>query len=280
MKATLVRIALPVLCLATAAVLNGQQPTTPVYTQTLTYLKVPTGKGDEYLAFFNETSKKMAQVRANAGEILSYTLLRSVYPAGEEARANYLVSIIFEGAPQPPASRSKMETDLKKAGVKMSIDEFLKKRTSLATLVAQEMWRPQARVAAPKVGHYIFINQMKVLDAPNYFTFEQTVWRPLAEEWVKQGAMSGWIFATKMLPGGTDAPYTAYSADMFPSWQAVFAPRPSQPIFAKVHAGKNYDETMSQISKLRSLGRRELWVVVERVEKDGSGPATSRPTQE
>jgi hypothetical protein len=121
---------------------------------------------------------------------------------------------------------------------------------------------------------------MKVLDSPKYTEFERTVWRPLAEEWVKQGAMSGWIFATKMLPAGSDTVYTAYSADMFPSWQATFTSRPGRPIFEKVHPGKNYDEAMAEMSKMRSLAQRELWVVVERVEKESAPRGTSRATQE
>ena len=84
---------------------------------------------------------------------------------------------------------------------------------------------------------------------------------------IKQGTMSGWIFATKTLPAGTDTVYTAYTADMFPSWDAAFANRQIQAVFEKMAPGKNFDQTMGEIGKLRDLARRELWVVVERVTK-------------
>jgi hypothetical protein len=172
-------------------------------------------------------------------------------------------------------SEAQQESLMKKAGVAMSYADFVKKRTSLSTLVASEMWRPQVRVAAPRKGHYLFINFMKVHDGAAYAEFERNIWRPLAEEWVKQGAMSGWIFSTKMLPGGTETPYTAYSADMFPTWNAAFAARSMQSIFDKVHPGKNYQENAEKIPKLRDLARRELWVVVERVEKSSGGASTN-----
>jgi hypothetical protein len=256
--------ALAAVCL-TAAQLQGQQPATPSYYQTLAYIKAAPGKGNEYIQFVRDTTMKAAQVRANAGEIVSWTLLRSVYPAGQEARADYMVSVITEGPPH--AERTDLENNLKKAGVKLSVDEFYAKRNSLSSLVATEMWMPRSRVAAPHKGHYLFINFMKVHDFTAYVEFENSVWRPIAEEWVKQGKMSGWIFSTKVLPSGTDTTYSAYSADMFPSWEAAFASRSAQDVFAKVHAGKNYQDTMSPMSKLRSLARREMWVVVERVEK-------------
>lgn len=79
--------------------------------------------------------------------------------------------------------------------------------------------------------------------------------------------MSGWIYATKMMPTGTETPYAAYSADMFPSWKAAFTARSMQDIFAKVHPGKKYQDAADSIPKLRDLARRELWVVVDRVEK-------------
>ena len=79
--------------------------------------------------------------------------------------------------------------------------------------------------------------------------------------------MSGWIFATKVLPTGTDTVYSAYSADMYPTWEAAFATRSMQATFEKIHPGKSYQEAITAMPKLRSLAKRELWVVVERVEK-------------
>lgn len=266
MNARMFSFALAAVCL-TAAQLQGQRLATPSYYQTLTYIKAAPGKGTEYLQFVRDTTMKSAQVRANAGEIISWTLLRSVYPAGQESRADFMVSVITEGQPRAPQERADMENNMKKAGVKLTVDDFYARRNSLSSLVATEMWRPRNRVAAPHKGHYLFINFMKVHDATAYIEFENTVWRPMAEEWVKQGKMSGWIFSTKVLPSGTDTTYTAYSADMFPTWEAAFASRPSEDVFAKVHAGKSYQETMGPINKLRNLARREMWVVVERVEK-------------
>ena len=271
MKASLVRLALAASTLVVAALHAQPSATpatnTPTYTQTLAYVRVPSGKGAEYEKFLAETTRKVAQLRADSGEIISWTVLRAVTPSGLEARANYLISTVSEGAPPVPTSESALATAMKKAGVAMSVTEFVQRRSSLSTLVATEMWRPRVRVGAPKKGHYLYINMMKVHDMAAYSDFEQTVWRPMAEEWVKQGAMSGWLFATRMLPGGTDTPYAAYSADIFATWDAAFAARSAQAVYEKINPGKKWPDVVQKYQKLRDLARRELWVVVDRVEK-------------
>ena len=270
MKASLLRFALPAFCIF-AAQLSGQtaaqQPAGPTYTQTLTYLKIAPGKTDAYLKMTREEALKTAQVRVDAGEILSWTLLRSVYPAGEEARADYVISTLSEGPPRAPRGDAGLEADLKKAGLKLTAAEYWAKRNGVVSRVASELWRIRERVGAPLKGQYMHLNFMKVHDAAAYNDFEAKVWRPIAESWVKDGSMSGWIYATKILPTGADTVYAAYSADMYPTWEAAFATRSLQTAFEKVHPGKSYQQATESMPKLRSLAKRELWVVVERVEK-------------
>lgn len=267
MKATTLLVGLSALCLLSAP-LQAQAPAaTPAYYQVLNLVKITPGKGTEYTQLVNDTSKKVAQMRADAGEIVSWTLLRSVMPAGQEARADYMISTIYEKAPRPPQSREDAEKSYKDAKVGMTVADMLAKRDKLSTLVATEMWRPRVRVGAPGKGHYVAINYMKVHDAAAQATYTNDIWRPMAEVWVKEGSQSGWMFATKVLPSGSETAYGAYSADMYPTWESYFTTRVVKTTFDKVHAGKNYAETTAAIAKTRDMARRELWVVVERVAK-------------
>jgi len=248
-----------------AGQLEAQQQ--PVYYQTLNCIKVMPGKGREYTQFVRDTSMKVAQVRADAGEILTWSLLGSVMPAGQEARCSHMIATLFEGSPPAPRGPEVFEKALQKAGVNMTASDWTTKLNSLSSLVSTEMWRHRIRLGAPQKDHYLFLNYMKVHDAPEYNDFENAIWRPMAEEWVKEGSQSGWVFATKVLPSGTDTTYAAYSADIYPSWDAAFKQRSVQTTFEKVHSGKNYQQTMTRLGKVRDLARRELWVVVERVAK-------------
>jgi len=248
-----------------AGQLLGQEQ--PLYFQTFNCIKVVPGKGTEFRQFVADTSKKVAETRVAAGEIATWTLLRSVMPAGSEARCDYMISTISEGMPPAPDGAGEFDKALQKANVKMTASEWTATAVSLARLVSTEMWRLRIRVGQPQKGHYLFLNYMKVHDAPEYNDFEDTVWRPLAEAWVKEGSQSGWIYATKMLPAGTDTDYAAYSVDIYPSWDATFKQRPTQPTFEKVHSGKDYQQTMTRLGKLRDLAQRELLVIEERVAK-------------
>ena len=75
MKAKELLLAMSVIWMMTGQIEAQQQP---VYYQTLNCIKVMPGKGREFTQFVNDTSKKVAQTRADAGEIFSWTLLRSV----------------------------------------------------------------------------------------------------------------------------------------------------------------------------------------------------------
>lgn len=253
----------------TAVGLNAQQQ--PAYYQAVTCIKVTPGKSAEYRQFVSETSKKMAEERVKAGEIVSWSFLRNVMPAGAEARCDYAIATTYQGAPAKPPASEDLGPALRKAGIKMTAAQYLEKRNLLGHLVAQEMWRPRANVGQPEKGHYVVLNRMAVHNAADYYKFEMEVWRPLAEVLVKEGIQSGWQFATVMLPGGTDVKYAAMSADIYPSWEAVFKTRTNmEELFKKAHPDKDYQQTFAGMSKLRDLAQRELLVIEDRVAKPKS----------
>jgi len=238
---------------------------TPVTTQKVWLVKVNPGKNQEWLKNTREVDMKAAQVRADAGEIISWTVLSCQYPAGSEARADYMISEISAGNPK---SGGMPRTDVwQKAGITMKYEDFMAKRRETGHLVASELWRPRIYNGSAQKGNYMTVNYMKVPNQKKYDDFERNVWSPLSKEWIKQGAMTGWLYATKMAPSGSDEAYTVRTVDMYPSLEAVYADRKFDETFAKVHPGKKVDEVMGDLNKLRDLARRELWRVVERVTK-------------
>lgn len=261
-SAALLAGALAATCHPALAQLQQQQP---YYTQVLNCVKAKPGKLGEYRQFLSGVVAKAMQARVNDGKLVSWSVLRNIMPAGTEAHCDVRIVSYFEGAPPPPASREDMAQALQAAGIHMTADEFYAKRESLTTLVSSELWRVRERVGMPAKGNYVYLNYMKVREPAEYAEFEHSVWRPMAEQWVKDGAMSSWIFGTKILPGGTETEYSAYSADVFPTWKAAFTLRPTQPVFEKSHPGRNYQQAMTRLEKLRDLARRELLVIDERV---------------
>src|SRR5438105_319240 len=132
----------PLLVVAFAAVammaqpLPAQQPApmAPAYYQVTNMIKVAPGKSAEFTKFISESSAKMARTRADDGEILTWMLLRSVFPAGQEARCDYMITTIYNGPPPAPRTAEQTEKTLKKAGVAMTVNEYHARRDSLSTL--------------------------------------------------------------------------------------------------------------------------------------------------
>jgi hypothetical protein len=113
----------------------------------------------------------------------------------------------------------------------MSADDYLARRSSLSQLVSTEMWRTAVAVGEIQKGNYVFVNHMKVPNMRNWMELEQSIWKPMAEAWVKDGTLHGWVVAHPVLPGGTGLQYQAVTVDVMPNWDAAFKPFPIEKTF-------------------------------------------------
>jgi hypothetical protein len=245
--------------------LNAQQQTANYLT--VACIKAAPGKYAEYRQFVRDTSKKIAEIRVKSGEIVSWSFARSIMPAGDEARCDYTIATMSEGVPARANDTAALGKALDQAAVKMNATQYLAKRDSLSHLVAMEMWLPRVRVGQMEKGNYFFVNHMRVHNTPDYLKFETEIWRPMAEEWIKEGSQAAWRFNTLLLPAGTDVKYTALSVDVYPNWEAVFKRRSLQDMFHKVHPGKDYEQVVGPMNKLRDLAQRDLMYAEEVVTK-------------
>lgn len=228
-------------------------------------IKLLPGKTTEDYRQYIATTKRLWQSAADDGEIASWGVLRAVIPAGEAARCDFVSVTTFPAAPPPPLTADAVNARMKKIGMNGTAAQLYAKRDSITKLISGEMWRSTIRVGEVQKGDYMYVNYMKVRNMTDFLELEKTMWKPLAEHWVKNGAMRGWRQSVAFLPGGTEVPYRAMTADVFPSWEAVFKPLQTNDTFKTVHAGKNLDEFFGKLNKSRDLAKRELYVVEERV---------------
>jgi hypothetical protein len=139
-----------------AGELRAQQQ--PLQHRAVICVKVLPGKAAEYRQFINNVVKPIWQAQADSGAIVSWSLLRTVMPAGTEARCDYKGIAVYESTPPVPMELAGLDQALKKAGLKMTAAEFLAKRDTLVRLVSSEIWRVRIRVGQPQKGHYLFVN--------------------------------------------------------------------------------------------------------------------------
>ena len=259
------RVLLLIPALLWAGQLGAQ--TQPRIFQTVSCVKVERGKQREFREHVTGPMKKLAQMRMNAGTLLSWSLLRTVVPAGDEAPCDYSIVYTAEGSPYQIPGREQTEKDLKAAGVNMTVDQYYQAQYQHGRLASRIIWQNHHRVGTIEKGSHLYLNWMKVHDMPGYVKFEREVWLPMAEAMVKSGSMKAWVFSTKVMPAGAEEPYMAFSADVFADWKAAFGQRGIREAFEKAHPGKNMQEVMGGLNKLRTLAKRHLVVVEDRIAK-------------
>jgi hypothetical protein len=248
---------------ALAATLSAQQPNSGYHT--VACFKVKPDKGEEFHKFITEESHKVTQARVDTGQITTWYLLRSVLPGGAATDCDFMSVTMFAGTPHL-LGQEDLTPALKKAGLSISADDYMKHRNAVATLESVAVFQNQAFVGSAKKGDYFEVNYMKVPDVDAWVAYEKKVWQPLAGALVKDGRQDGWSLNVAVMPGGTDLPYQAVTVDVFPSWDAVFADDPQfADRFRKVHPDMELGTTFEQFEKLRKRGSIRLFELVDMI---------------
>jgi hypothetical protein len=235
---------------------------------TVNCVKIKPDKMGEYRKWAADELHKYAQGRVDSGAVSTYYLLRAVMPAGSSAECDYVTVALYPGAPPAPLSTEELGAALKKAGLNMSAQEYIDRRDSMSTLVSNSMFLNQFAVGEAKKGYYMVVNYMKATNVDAWVAFEKNVWKPLAEQLVKDGMQSGWSVNVQMMPLGTDVPYQGVSVDVYPSWDAVFKAVVDPAFtdrFKKVHPDMDLDKTFANMEKVRSQSWTRLFVIEDMI---------------
>jgi hypothetical protein len=221
----------------------------------------------EFRKFAADELRKVSQGRVDDGELTGWYLLRSVLPQGEAAECDY-VSVSF--FPQLPhlLGPEQLESAIKKAGLNITPDDYIKHRNAVSKLVSVAMFQNQASVGAPKKGDYFQVNYMNVADENlrDYIALEKNAWKPFAEALVKDGKQDAWSVNLMVMPFGSDMPYQAVTVDAFPSMDAVFSEDPQFfDRFRKVHPNMEFGTTMARFEKLRKQAQVRLFLLEDMI---------------
>jgi len=267
MKLGMLRFVLPIIALLSAS-LKAQQPAASDSYEVVSTIKVTPGKTAEFLKYIEDTTKKIAQMRLTSGEITGWYLLRAVYTAGRETAGDYLIVTNYPGSPTEPKTGEALAAAYRAAGVKMTPAEASVVRNRVSSIISTETWQYKERVGHSGKGYYVVRNMMRIKDSAGYNDYVKSVAKPIAEERVKSGSLSGWSLLTKVFPSGTDTAYPTFTIDIYPSWDAVFATPAYQAAVDKFAPGKSAEALLLEASKYRDLGAHDLWVIEERISKN------------
>ncbi len=251
---------------AFSATLLAQQASTGFHA--VACLKIKPDKTTEFRKWAAEELHKYAQSRVDSGVVSTYYLLRAVLPTGTSADCDYLSIAIYPGLPPEPLGLEELGAALKKAGVSMSGQEYVDRRNSLSTLVSNGVFQTQMYAGASKKGDYFDVSYMKASSIDDWLAFEKNVWKPLAEQMIKEGMQAGWSVNLAVMPTGTEMPYQGVTVDVYPSWDAVFKAQIDPAFidrFKKIHADMDPNKTFTDMEKIRSQTWSRLYVAEDMI---------------
>lgn len=265
----LVRIPRLFVCVALAvafsAMLCAQQPSTGYHS--VACIKVKPENNTDFRKWAAGDVHKLAQSRVDGGALSTWILLRSVIPSGASAECDYLVASMYPGIPPQPMDLDELDAALKKAGIAITAQQYVDRRTSLTTLISNNMFQNRALVGTFKKGDYFVVNYMKAPNIEEYVAWEKKAWMPVAEAMAKEGTRSGWSLNTLVFPGGTDVKFNAVTVDVFPAWDSIFNTDFQQfcALWQKVHPDMELGTTFEQYDKLRHQGDVDIFVVQDAI---------------
>lgn len=231
-------------------------------------VKVKTGKSADFHTLLNGDLHKLEQARVDSGAISGWIALHTVVPAGREATCNYAFVSFYPGLPSAPMSDEEMTAALQKAGIGSSREQFLQQEDAAGYLVYNSIDRTALYVGGAKKGDFIVVNDMKVTDNDAWIDNEKKLWQPIFEDGVKDGSVDGWSVIVGFMPRGAEDRATAYTVDIYPSWDAVykfFGPG-FDDRWKKIHPDVPVDQGFAQEHKLDTITHTTLYKVVDAIQ--------------
>jgi len=255
------------LCLAGSNTATAQEQSGPQGFHSIACVKVRHGKMADFKTLVNGDFLKFEQSRVDSGAISAWVALRTVIPAGRDARCDYAFVTFYSGMPNAPMGDEEMTAALKKAGISTSLDQMRQQRDAAGYLVYNSISRTALHVGGAKKGDYIVVNEMSVPDVGAWIANEKKLWQPIFEDGVKDGSVDGWSVVEQFLPRGAKDQGTSYTVDIYPSWDAMFKFFGSgfSDRWKKIHPDVPIAQGMDQEHKVDTIDHTILYHVVDAI---------------
>jgi hypothetical protein len=122
---------------------------------------------------------------------------------------------------------------------------------------------------------YLQVGYIKVKPGmyDEYIKLEKEVWKPIHQERVKQGKITGWNFQEVMYPTGTNREYDFVIVNLVSGWKNIETMWDGVETIAKKVLTKEQLSRMDKTELTRDIVRVELWAVEDMVFRKSNGGA-------
>ena len=200
-----------------------QAQSKPVY-YLVTYYKTDKDKTDEYLNLIKNYASKIWKEKVKAGDVTAYALYSVVTTSDDEGYN--LISLQASNSINDFTKSNTM--DLMKKGIP-GIDEktltaITKSYTSLRTPVKTEIYRALDGITNGFQPYYE-MNFMKATPGKEneYVRQEKEIYKPIHQEFIKNGNKTGWGFSQLIVPVADGSKYNYVTSNAFSDWDKSYS---------------------------------------------------------
>jgi hypothetical protein len=200
-----------------------QAQSKPVY-YLVSYYKTDKDKTDEYLSLIKNYASKIWKEKIKAGDVSAYALY-SIVATSEDEGYN-LISLQASNSINDFTKSNTME--LFKKGMP-GIDEktltaITKSFTSIRTPIKTEIYRALDGITNGFQPYYE-MNFMKATPGKEneYVRQEKEIYKPIHQEFIKNGNRTGWGFSQLIVPVADASKYNYVTSNAFTDWDKAYS---------------------------------------------------------
>jgi hypothetical protein len=158
--------------------------------------------------------------------------------------------------------------------MKKSASHFITSLISLCLLIT-ELMVPYSASCQNDDRIYVQASFMKVKPGmyDEYVKLEREIWKPIHQERIKQGKITGWGFQEVIFPAGTDREYDFVVVNLVKGWKNIETMWDGIDEIAKKVLNKEQLVRMDKTEQTRDMIRVELWAVEDMVFRNANDGA-------
>jgi hypothetical protein len=228
------------------------------------YTKVEPGKRAEYVKT-EQLWKKVHQRRLAEGKIIDWTLYRCVFPSGSNAAYDYMTVTVFKsGKEMQDASNFSWDYIIK--GMTKEEEMIADNTEKIRKIVSSNLFHVLERVQPQPNTNFTQITTLKAETGKGAELEKlETMMKPVFEEAVKMGSISGWRFGEQIYPITPESGdfYRVIGTTNLDQMLKAGNSNYIETAFKKIYPEKNYAATMKIFRDMISIKDVELWEKVD-----------------
>ena len=215
--------------------------------------------------------KVLHQHLVNEGALKYWGLYRVAYPRGSAQSYNYATVRMYQDFSQVDAAvQEALYRERVKEINQHSWADFMASISASREVVKGEVFEVVSTTGNdyPAMGRYVEVDYMDTPEGEEaaYIEAENAYWKPMQEQRIAQGLMTGWDLWGLKYPSGTSEDYDYVTINFFDSYSKLSEPDYPQEVISGAHpdfAEGDFERIVEETIATRSMVNMQLWIRID-----------------